>query len=84
MRWEDELGNNNPPTFRANANLPDSICFAALRLRARLAQTGNPTHVPRRISEGTPIPILLVEQGCSTRTQTHIWVQITKLVQPQF
>ena len=46
MRWEDEFGNNKPPTFRANANLPDSICFAALRLRAKLAQTGNPTHVP--------------------------------------
>ena len=46
MRWEDEIGNNTPPTFRTNANLPDSICFAALRLRAKLAQTGNPTHVP--------------------------------------
>lgn len=52
MRWEDELGNNNPPTFRANANLPDSICFAALRLRARLAQTGNPTHVPPDADRG--------------------------------
>ena len=46
MRWEDEIGNNRPPAFRTNANLPDSICFAALRLRAKLAQTGNPTHVP--------------------------------------
>ena len=46
MRWEDEFGNDTPPTFRTNANLPDSICFVALRLRAKLAQTGNPTHVP--------------------------------------
>ena len=46
MRWEDEIGNNTPPTFRTNANLPDSNSFVALRLRAKLAQTGNPTHVP--------------------------------------
>ena len=46
MRWEDEIGNNLPSTFRTDTTLPDSVCFAALRLRARLAQTGNPTHVP--------------------------------------
>ena len=46
MRWEDEIGNNLPSTFRTNTTLPDSVCFAALRLRARIAQTGNPTHVP--------------------------------------
>ena len=46
MRWEDEIENNLPSTFRMNTTLPDSVCFAALRLRARLAQTGNPTHVP--------------------------------------
>ena len=63
MRWEDEIGNNEPSTFRTNANLPDSICFVALRLRAKLAQTGNPTHVPRVVIGGTPIPTLLVERG---------------------
>ena len=52
MRWEDEIGNNTPPTFRTDANLPDSICFVALRLRAKLAQTGNPTHVPPGASRG--------------------------------
>ena len=46
MRWEDEIGNNLPSTFRTNTTLPDSVCFAALRLRAKLAQIGNPTHVP--------------------------------------
>ncbi|MBA4695348.1 MAG: hypothetical protein DWC06_05480 [Candidatus Poseidoniales archaeon] len=47
MRWEDEIGNNDSPTFRTDVTLPGNICFAALRLRAKLAaQTGNPTHVP--------------------------------------
>ena len=46
MRWEDEIGNNDPSTFRTDVDLPVNICFAALRLRAKLAQTGNPTHVP--------------------------------------
>ena len=46
MRWEDEIGNNDPSTFRTNVDLPVNVCFAALRLRAKLAQTGNPTHVP--------------------------------------
>ena len=46
MRWEDEIGNDNPPTFRTIVDLPDNICFAALRLRAKLEETGNPTHVP--------------------------------------
>ena len=45
MRWEDEIGNNDPSTFRTDVDLPVNICFAALRLRAKLAQTGNPTHV---------------------------------------
>ena len=52
MRWEDEIGNNTPSTFRTNANLPDSVCFVALRLRAKLAQTGNPTHVPPGSNRG--------------------------------
>ena len=52
MRWEDEIGNNTPSTFRTGANMPDSICFVALRLRAKLAQTGNPTHVPPGSSRG--------------------------------
>ena len=46
MRWEDEIGNNDPSTFRTDVDMPVNICFAALRLRARIAQTGNPTHVP--------------------------------------
>ena len=47
MRWEEENHIHNPPTFRANVDLSDNICFAALRLRAKLAmQTDNPTHVP--------------------------------------
>ena len=46
MRWEDEIGDNDPSTFRTDVDMPVNICFAALRLRAKLAQTGNPTHVP--------------------------------------
>ena len=47
MRWEDEIGNNDPSTFRTDVDMPVNICFAALRLRAKLAmQTDNPTHVP--------------------------------------
>ena len=46
MRWEDELGNNRTPTFRADDTTPGNISFVALRLRAKLAQTGNPTNVP--------------------------------------
>ena len=46
MRWEDEIGNNDPSAFRTDVDMPVNICFAALRLRAKLAQTGNPTHVP--------------------------------------
>ena len=46
MRWEDEIGNNDPSTFRTDVDMPVNICFVALRLRAKLAQTGNPTHVP--------------------------------------
>ncbi|MBT4066260.1 MAG: hypothetical protein HOE76_03485 [Euryarchaeota archaeon] len=45
MRWENEIGNNRTPTFRNDVTLPGNIGFAALRLRAKLAQTGNPTHV---------------------------------------
>jgi len=52
MRWEDEIGNNDPSTFRTNVDLPVNICFAALRLRAKLAQTGNPTHVPPDADRG--------------------------------
>ena len=63
MRWEDEIGDNDPSTFRTDVETPVNICFAALRLRAKLAQTGNPTHVPRLQTGGTPIPTLLVEQG---------------------
>ena len=46
MRWEDELGNNRAPSFRTDTATPGSISFVALRLRAKIAQTGNPTHVP--------------------------------------
>ena len=64
MRWEDEIGNNDPSTFRTDVDMPVNICFAALRLRAKLAQTGNPTHTsPRMQTGGTPIPTLLAEQG---------------------
>ena len=52
MRWEDELGNNDPSTFRTDVDMPVNICFAALRLRAKLAQTGNPTHVPPDADRG--------------------------------
>ena len=46
MRWEDELGDNRAPSFRTDTATPDSISFVALRLRAKIAQTGNPTNVP--------------------------------------
>jgi hypothetical protein len=46
MRWENELGNNRAPTFRNDVTLSGNIGFAALRLRAKLAQTDNPTNVP--------------------------------------
>ena len=52
MRWEDEIGNNDPSTFRTDVDLPVNICFAALRLRAKLAQTGNPTHDPPDADRG--------------------------------
>lgn len=52
MRWEDEIGNNDPSTFRTDVEMPVNICFAALRLRAKLAQTGNPTHVPPDADRG--------------------------------
>ena len=52
MRWEDEIGNNDPSTFRTDVDMPVNICFAALRLRAKLAQTGNPTHVPPDSNRG--------------------------------
>ena len=52
MRWEDEIGNNDPSTFRTDVDMPVNICFAALRLRAKLAQTGNPTHVPPDANRG--------------------------------
>ena len=52
MRWEDEIGNNDPSTFRTDVDLPVNICFAALRLRAKIAQTGNPTHVPPDADRG--------------------------------
>ena len=46
MRWDDEIGNNRHSTFRSDNTLPGNVGFAALRLRAKLAQTGNPTNVP--------------------------------------
>ena len=52
MRWEDEIGDNDPSTFRTDVETPVNICFAALRLRAKLAQTGNPTHVPPDADRG--------------------------------
>ena len=52
MRWDDEIGNNDPSTFRTDVDMPVNICFAALRLRAKLAQTGNPTHVPPDANRG--------------------------------
>ena len=55
MRWEDEIGNNDPSTFRTDVDLPVNICFAALRLRAKLAQTGNPTHVPPDADRGDSV-----------------------------
>ena len=52
MRWEDEIGNNDPSDFRTDVDMPVNICFAALRLRAKLAQTGTPTHVPPDANRG--------------------------------
>ena len=52
MRWEDEIGDNDPSTFRTDVETPVNICFAALRLRAKLAQPGNPTHVPPAADRG--------------------------------
>ena len=52
MRWEDEIGDNDPSTFRTDVETPVNICFAALRLRAKLAQTGNPRHVPPAADRG--------------------------------
>ena len=46
MRWENKIGNDSTPAFRADVTMPGNIGFAALRLRAKLAQTGNPTNVP--------------------------------------
>ena len=46
MRWNDKSEQDNHSTFRVDVNKPGYIGFAALRLRAKLAQTGNPTHVP--------------------------------------
>jgi len=46
MRWENKIGNDSTPAFRADVTMPGNIGFAALRLRAKLAQTGYPTNVP--------------------------------------
>jgi hypothetical protein len=46
MRWNDNSENDSRSTFRSDANRPGYIGFAALRLRALRAQTGNPTFVP--------------------------------------
>ena len=46
MRWENELGNNRAPTFRNDVTMLGNIGFAALRLRAKHAQTSNPTNIP--------------------------------------
>ena len=40
------------PPSELMLNLPVNICFVALRLRAKLAQTGNPTHVPPAADRG--------------------------------
>ncbi len=54
MRWEEFTKTQSPPTFRTNVELSDNICFAALRLRAKLAmQTDNPTHVPPETRGGS-------------------------------
>ncbi len=57
MRWENEIGNERTSTFRAETAMPGGLGFALLRLRAKNAQTGNPTHVPpenRGDSDSTP------------------------------
>lgn len=46
MRWKDNSKNDSRSSFRANVNRPGYIGFAALRLRAKQAQTGRPTFVP--------------------------------------
>ena len=45
MRWENENANDRASTFQFKTAMSGGIGFAALRLRAKLAQTGNPTHV---------------------------------------
>ena len=71
MRWEDEIGNNDSPTFRTDVTLPGNICFAALRLRAKLAaQTGNPTHVPPGRPGGLRFRSCLLSRISSTRIRT--------------
>ena len=56
-----------------------------LRLRAKIAQTGNPTHVPRTITGGLRFqPCLLSRVSSLHAPRPHIWVQITQLVQPLF
>jgi len=46
MRWEDNFSKDCTPTFRNDVTLSGNIGFAALRLRAKLAQTDNPTNIP--------------------------------------
>ena len=57
MRWENENANDRTSTFQFKTAMSGGIGLAALRLRAKLAHTDNPTHVPsgnRGDSDSTP------------------------------
>jgi hypothetical protein len=59
MRREFDLDKTRVSSFRSEEALSGHFGFAALRLRAIMAQTGNPTNVPsadddRGDSDSTP------------------------------
>lgn len=61
MRWDDEIENNRHSTFRSDNTLPGNVGFAALRLRAKMAETGKQRNFPsededpRGDSDSTPV-----------------------------
>ena len=61
MRWNDENENDHHSTFRSDVTLPSNIGFAALRLRAKMAETGKQRNFPsededpRGDSDSTPV-----------------------------
>ena len=61
MRWNNDSENNHHSTFQSEITMPSDIGFAALRLRAKLAEKGNNTNVSsddddrRGDSDSTPV-----------------------------